>query len=51
MIKLFAIVCDNQACRKVITDEPVVVTGKKRKLHFCNVECSNTYYTNKYKNI
>lgn len=41
--KLYCYVCDNQKCRKVIpfnSPELNVVNGKKRKLHFCNLDCA-----------
>lgn len=51
MIKLFCIVCDNPACCKVISNKPIIVKARKRKLHFCNDKCSEHYYINKYKDV
>jgi len=47
MKKLNNIVCDNPACRKVISDSSslyIVAQGKKRRLYYCSIECQNKHH-------
>jgi hypothetical protein len=50
MRKLNCIVCDNPACRKVISDSLqhyILGQGKKRVLHYCSMRCLCDHYNSK----
>lgn len=50
MRKLFAIICDNPACRRICNDTTYIrVQGKRRELHYCSEKCKSTHTKKKHE--